>query len=136
MTLNLAAYLNILDHCVVAGITHTELLSALISTVDPAETLTSDQKYVSRIFAGERGFPKTPGKKGCGDPDSTGSTTTVFPLLLYVESDQLADQFHKKVLPLLDSDRANEIFLAFRHVVQGDTSIFKSNAKSRQYHYC
>ena len=132
MTLNLAAYLNILDHCVVDGITHTELLSALISTVDPAETLTSDQKYVSRIFAGERGFPKTPGKKGCGDPDSTGSTTTVFPLLLYVESDQLADQFHKKVLPLLDSDRANEIVLAFRHVVQGDTSIFKSNAAKFQ----
>ena len=46
MTLNLSAYLNILDHCVVDGITHTELLSALISTVDPAETLTSDQKYV------------------------------------------------------------------------------------------
>ena len=33
MTLNLAAYLNILDHCVVDGITHTELLSALIVAV-------------------------------------------------------------------------------------------------------
>jgi len=128
LTLNLSAYLNILDHCVVDGITHTELLSALISTVDPVETLTSDQKYVSRIFAGERGFPKTPGTKGCGEPDSTANTTTIVPKLRYIESDQLADQFHKLVLPLLDSDKACEIILAFRQVVQEDPSIFNSNA--------
>ena len=93
MTLNLAAYLNILDHCAVDGITHTELLSALIATVDPAETLTSDQKYVNRVFAGERGFPKAPGSKGLGVPESPAGTTTIVPRLRYIKPDALAEQF-------------------------------------------
>ena len=128
MTLTLAAYLSILDRCVIDGVTQQELLSALISTVDPAEALTNDQKCVNRIFTGERGFPKPASAQDYSKPISAGNKTTIIPRIRYLELGELATQFRIRVFPLLDSDKASEVFLALRQVVREDPSIFKSNA--------
>ena len=128
MTLTFAVYVNILIHCAMEDVAREELLSALISTVEPDETFTTGDRTVERVFSGERGFPKSQGSKGCGEPKNTNASTNIVPLIRYMDVSELAERFRELVLPLLDSDKASEIFLALRHVVHEDPSIFKSNA--------
>ena len=128
MTLTLGVFLHILHHCCSVGITQAELLSALVSTVEENESLTGDTRLVQHIFSCERGFPRTAGVQGGAPQESSGGITNIVPLMRYADLAAMAQKISAKVFPLLDQDKSRMLFLALRHVVREDASIFKGNS--------
>ena len=127
MTLNLAVFVNILYACRAEDVRQAELLYALTACIDENNTYCEDKKNVDNIFGGHRGFPKPQSKKGQGTINTEDQNLNLVPMLRYMSLDMLATQIHDRVLPLLDSDKASRLFLALRHVVREDPTIFKSN---------
>ena len=128
MTLTLAVYVNALYTCRSEGVYQAELLDALISCVDDNSSFCETKRNVENVFSGSRGFPRPQGSNGKGIIEGNGETTSIVPMIRYMDLDYLANQIHDKVFPLLDSDKASMLFLGLRHIVREDASIFNSNA--------
>ena len=128
MTLNLAVFVNALYVCRSENVRQASLLNALMTSVDENDHFCDDKRNIDHIFAGSRGLPSPKGTNSKGEPDELGASTNVVPILRYMDLDRLTGEFHDRVLPLLDSDKARTLYLALRHIVREDSSIFKNNA--------
>ena len=133
MILCFGTYANALKKCSLESVTIQTLVSTLVRTIDKDERYgESDLSNSSRLFNCKIDFSQA--RRTAGESWDKGLSTIINIISTeQIDPYELATEFDKAVVPLLDEDMKIPLIIILRELVRSDDSINNNKRKFKKY---